>query len=248
MKKILSMCAFGNDLRYVIGAHKQALLAKKYYPDFEVWLYTDQPGIYQIEGKIIGMPANTDGALWRFFPFFRGEDTIVLCRDADSRITEREFVAVQEWLVSDAKMHTIRDHEWHFQLETNPILASGFGLKGCWPESVFEIFLKETMFSQFRYGRDEEFLCKYIWPQYKNNILIHSMQAAGWFAETRKDLLNPYEFCLNGWDQHDLPLYAPNGELARNHQNQLAFWRSFPDQEAPKFNQYGKTHGNQNLP
>jgi hypothetical protein len=38
--------------------------------------------------------------------------------------------------------------------------------------------------------------------------MVHSMHE-GWFGESRKALKNEYEFCGNGWDEHDNPLY-PN--------------------------------------
>jgi hypothetical protein len=44
-------------------------------------------------------------------------------------------------------------------------------------------------------------------------MLIHSMHE-GWFGETRKKLINPYDFCGNGYDENDMPLYAPT--LAEN--------------------------------
>ena len=39
-------------------------------------------------------------------------DTYV-CRDLDSRFSQREFDAVREWLKSDQVIHSMRDHYGH---------------------------------------------------------------------------------------------------------------------------------------
>jgi hypothetical protein len=31
----------------------------------------------------------------------------------------------------------------------------------------------------------------------------------GWFKETRQQLVNPYDFCGNGYDENDMPMYPP---------------------------------------
>jgi hypothetical protein len=48
--------------------------------------------------------------LWRFRPAFEEDDTIVLVRDADSRLSRRERAAVEDWLASDFDFHIMRDH------------------------------------------------------------------------------------------------------------------------------------------
>ena len=42
--------------------------------------------------------------IWRYFPTLDPQVEVFLSRDLDSRITEREVAAVQEWLHSD-KVH-----------------------------------------------------------------------------------------------------------------------------------------------
>ena len=46
------------------------------------------------------------------FPIHFQVDTFV-CRDLDSRFSQREFDAVAEWLVSDKAIHSMRDHYGH---------------------------------------------------------------------------------------------------------------------------------------
>jgi hypothetical protein len=50
---------------------------------------------------------------------------IFLSRDLDSRFSEREVAAVDEWLKSEETFHVMRDHELH----TNEMLAGMWGVK-----------------------------------------------------------------------------------------------------------------------
>ena len=49
---------------------------------------------------------------WRFYPIESDID-IMLSRDVDSRITEREMNLVNQWIESDKTFHIIRDHMGH---------------------------------------------------------------------------------------------------------------------------------------
>jgi hypothetical protein len=225
MRKILAISAFGKNPRYIIGAYKQVHLAKYFYPDFERWLFVDNPNIYKLDAKVIAMPANTDGQFWRFLA--GSEHAAVIFRDADSRITLREAGAVEEWLQSGKKLHLIRDHDRH-----NPnvakIFAGNFGFRGPWPIEIL-VPMIEAMNASYQYGRDQDFLRDYVYPVYEHNILTHATD--GWFGETRQKMTNPYEFAGQGWDEEDLPLYAPSNENFDEHDR-----LSLPD--TARFSQY----------
>jgi hypothetical protein len=55
---------------------------------------------------------------------------------------------------------------------------------------------------------DQIFLKDVIWPLVKDNSIVHCMND-GWFGETRKQLVNSYDFCGNGYDENDMPMYPP---------------------------------------
>jgi hypothetical protein len=59
----------------------------------------------------------------------------------------------------------------------------------------------------FYYTNDQVYLRDYIWDFVKDNSLVHSMLDDGWFKDTRKNLINKFSFCGNGWDENDMPLY-----------------------------------------
>jgi hypothetical protein len=211
--KIISMSVWGNDPRYIIGALKQYELAQLYYPDWQFRIYTDNRNKFigqMLKAHIIECKDGSYGMYWRFQPLFEHPNNIVLVRDSDSRITYRESLAVKEWLQSKKKFHTFRDHEAHFEF---PIIGCAFGHKGQFNGDAFDKMLEYR--SKFNYYvGDQIFLRDIIYPLVKDDILVHSMNE-GWFGETRTKLVNPYDFCGNGYDENDMPLYAPT--LAENH-------------------------------
>jgi hypothetical protein len=154
------------------------------------------------EANIIEVSDGTYGMFWRFRAMFEDESNIVIVRDSDSRITVREQKAVNEWLNSDKVFHTFRDHEAHFEF---PIIGCAFGYKGKF-DTKCEDHLNQYTKQLNYYVGDQIFLKDIIWPLVNADAMIHSMNL-GWFGETRKELVNPYDFCGNGYDENDMPLY-----------------------------------------
>ena len=204
MNKIFSTSAYGTNQRYIVGAHRQYELAKKYYPDWEFRIYVDDKSNYLNlkDANIIEVKNNSHGVFWRFMPLFEDEENITIVRDADGRITVREQMAVNEWINSSKIFHIYRDHEAHFQF---PIIACAFGHKGKMPNELLQV-MNNFMFNTNYYTNDQVYLREFIYPFIQNNVLIHSM-GQGWFGETRNRLKNKYSFCGNGYNENDMPLY-----------------------------------------
>ena len=187
MKKIISISVWGDSPRYIVGAQRQYELAKQFYPDWEFRIYTDDKQKFSnlTDANIIEITDGTYGMYWRFYALFESEDNIVLVRDSDSRISAREHRAVTEWLDSDKKFHTFKDHDAHYEF---PIIGCAFGYKGKFETPVLN--LMKYYISKFNYYvGDQIFLKDVIWPLVKNNALVHSMYE-GWFGETRKKSLH----------------------------------------------------------
>ena len=212
MKKIISISVWGDNPRYIKGALRQYELAQLYYPEWQFRIYTDNKNKFigqMPKANIIEFKDGSYGMYWRFETLFEHPDNIVLVRDSDSRITYRESLAVKEWLHSSKTFHTFRDHDAHFEF---PIIGCAFGYKGQFDGNVFDKMLEYRSKLNYYVG-DQIFLRDVIYPLVKDNMLVHSMHE-GWFGETRKKLVNPYDFCGNGYDENDMPLYAPT--LAEN--------------------------------
>jgi len=203
--KIVSTSEYGNNIRYVFGAIRQYELTKEFYPDWTYRIYTDDRKRYEKlmpDAQIIEVKDNSHGVFWRFLPLFEDQDNIVIVRDADGRISQREQKAVNEWVDSSKAFHIYRDHEAHYEF---PIIACAFGFKGKLPDYILDV-MNKFMFNTNYYTNDQVYLRDYIYPYVKETTMIHCMKE-GWFKDTRLKLKNKYSFCGNGYDEHDMPLY-----------------------------------------
>lgn len=213
MNKIISISVWGDNPRYIIGAKRQIELCKKYYPDWRVRLYVDNPSHYKSDDvDVVEVNDGTYGMFWRFFPMFEDPDNIVLCRDSDSRVTIREVACVNEWLNSSKSFHTFKDHDAHYEF---PIIGCAFGFRGMFNEPLLSV-MKVYMRNYKYYLSDQFYLRDYIWPVVQNDSMVHSMNEPGWFSDSRKKLKNPFSFCGNGYDEYDMPLYPNSLENISN--------------------------------
>ena len=205
VNKIISMSVWGDNPRYIVGARRQVELAKEFYPDWKVRIYVDDKSkLADLDVELIEVTDGSYGMYWRFEPMFEDENNIVMVRDSDSRITIREQMAVNEWLESDKKFHTFKDHEAHYEFM---IIGCAFGYKGKLPKEAHDQ-MKNYIKNRGFYTGDQLYLQEVIWPLVKDDAIVHSMHE-GWFGETRKQLDNKYSFCGNGYTENDLPLYPP---------------------------------------
>ena len=105
--------------------------------------------------------------MWRFLV---ADDLTVdrfIVRDCDSRLSERDSVAVNAWIKSNKTFHCIRDHPSHGRYS-----ISG-GLWGAKPGELRKITKKpwNQMMGSYgsKYLQDMRFLIDVIWPQVKDN-------------------------------------------------------------------------------
>ena len=105
------------------------------------------------------------GMFWRFYAC---EDSdIMISRDVDSRLGNREKFAVDEWLSSDKDFHIMRDHPHH-----NTVIL--VGMWGCRNSILKNIrnTIDEYVKGNF-WQVDQNFLREKIYPIVKNNLFIH---------------------------------------------------------------------------
>ncbi len=108
MKKIISFSLWGDNPKYTIGAIENAKLAKTIYPDWVCRFYvgTSTPDeiwdeLYDMDNtEMINMDIDGDwsGMFWRFYPASENDVDVFIVRDTDSRLSNREKEAVNEWL------------------------------------------------------------------------------------------------------------------------------------------------------
>ena len=177
MKKIISFSLWGDNPTYTQGAIRNAELAKEIYPDWVCRYYigrsTPQQTIDTLSlfdnTEVIVMDVDGDwtGMFWRFYPAGEQDVDVVIIRDCDSRLNNREKDAVNEWLNSDKGFHIMRDHPYH----TTEILGGMWGSKkGVTPniKQQIESYIKGDFWQV-----DQNFLRDIIYPIVKNNSLVH---------------------------------------------------------------------------
>lgn len=179
MKNIIAFSLWGENLMYWKGAVENIKLVKKYYQDFICRFYIDEKSrpdlINMIQGdnvEVVLMQNNDTfkGVFWRFLASEDPNVDIFLCRDCDSRISQREVDAVNEWLLSDKDFHIMRDHPCH----AVPILG---GMWGCRNNIMKDIQIGKLIENYGRYnykGVDQDFLRDIIYPIIKTKSFEHS--------------------------------------------------------------------------
>lgn len=128
--KVISFSVWGETPDYLIGAEKNAILAKEIYPDWQTWFYVEEGTKVSLEDKADRViyyksESGTDGAFQRFRPMLERDVSVFISRDTDSRLSDREAEAVSAWLASDKQFHAMRDHQAHVW----PVMAGMWGAK-----------------------------------------------------------------------------------------------------------------------
>ena len=118
---------------------------------------------------------------WRFFPTLDPQVDIYLCRDLDSRVSEREVAAVEEWLGSGRSVHSMRDHPAHFI----PMLGAGWGarldteagaesVRSRWRQSWVSILRDNLTYAdRGAKGPDQTILSLHVWPWARSEAMQH---------------------------------------------------------------------------
>lgn len=195
MKKVITYSLWGNNSKYLKGVNDNILLAKQYYPNFECWFYIHEPTVPK---NIIDIINNYDNCkiiykndslqkgkpmMWRFEAIDNSDVEIMLSRDLDSRIYEREVIAVNEWLQSGKLFHIMRDHPIHHKCH---ILGGMFGTKKnnkipSW------INLIKNYDQNGDWGYDQNFLRDIIYPIISSDVIIHSS-----FIKYPNEIIHPF--------------------------------------------------------
>ena len=121
MKKLISFTLYGQDPTYVEGMYRNLELKEQFYPDWEAIIYHDNslaPETLENLDNQNAILRNVTGlgvlaSMWRFLAHDEPFTERFIVRDSDSRLSQREADAVQEWTKSDKTLHIMRDHPHH---------------------------------------------------------------------------------------------------------------------------------------
>ena len=177
MKKIISFSLYGDDPRYTIGALCNAELGKVIYPDWICRFYCGESVPQNIVDKlktydkcdVIMMKEDEQFSymMWRFLPIDEDDVGVMIVRDADSRLSNREKVAVDIFTESDNLLHSIRDEGNHTDI-----------MGGMWGMKKNDRFGKMVDLCRewtggMGYNSDQLFLRDKIVPKFFDSYLIH---------------------------------------------------------------------------
>jgi hypothetical protein len=133
--KVVSFCLYGTTPMYLEGALRNAEAYASKYPDWKVYMYTrkDVPEYYINELTKRGAVIIPCVSIWgwlmmfmRFYPTENPSNVIYLSRDTDCRLTDRENIAIHQWINESTKtLHIMRDHPYH----GTQILGGMWGLR-----------------------------------------------------------------------------------------------------------------------
>lgn len=182
MIKVFSFTLYGDLDRYCKGMVCNVEEIEKRFPDFEIWIHTGDsipdtiinelskhPSVKLLPTGEIGMI----NKIYRYLPIDDPNVEIMIVRDADSRVYERDEQSIREFMKSEKKFQIIRDHRVH----AIPILGGLFGVKkGCLEMpmmALFSIFFeRDVKREDFCYDDDQKFLKNWVYPRIIHNALI----------------------------------------------------------------------------
>jgi len=174
IRKRVSFCLYGSDPVYCEGALANLESLPARYPGWEPVFYTKDIPDDLLEklsttGATIVECDYRNMTLARFLPCC--EEGVVLSRDCDSRIYQREVRAVGEWLASGKPRHVIRDHPGHIP-GWAMIPAGLFASRKPFPERVRDSLLVALNSEEYSaWGGDQRWLVDQVWEPDK--FLIH---------------------------------------------------------------------------
>ena len=180
--KYISFSLWGNKKIYNVGIIRNSELVKELYTDWKMVVYHDEftpndvienlknNGVWTIpfwDNLIYGM-------FWRFFSVDLPNCEYAIFRDADSRVSRRESLAVEEWIESGKTLHVMRDHPFHRIPAGNNqmgILGGMWGIKnGILP--LTQMIYEFNKSKEHNYGNDQAFL-KMVYNSLENDRFTH---------------------------------------------------------------------------
>jgi protein O-GlcNAc transferase len=191
-KRAIAFSLWGDRYKYTEGMLKNVHLAAEHYPGWTVDIWYDGsvskkvlktlkdfPNVELREGDRCIVPVN-----WRFLSECYNDVTIF--RDADSRITQREAAAVNEWVSSGSILHIMRDHPHHGY----PMLGGMWGIRREFIDLFKEIVTWQskrgikvteelTFYDKSSWGMvDMDFLRDVVYPKFGGNVLTSMVHQA----------------------------------------------------------------------
>jgi hypothetical protein len=219
---VISYNLFGTSPKYLVGAVRNVELSKQFYPDWRCRFYCreDVPG--EVIDKLRSLGAECLHLKARWFGeeiFWRAQAADdphvkrVMIRDADSRFTFREQLAVFAWVRSGKLFHVMRDHPAH---SAWPIPGGLWGARRGAVPGIYELaeFWRRTdpVYEKKKaantwYNLDQIFLARMVWPLVRSIALQHDeFSRSAWGGQPWPTPVGADgNFVGEVFDEHDQP-------------------------------------------
>lgn len=217
--KVFSFSLFGENPIYKLGLLKNIEFILKNFPEWKVFVYL--PVGYDVE-YVKNIKESYDNVLifymvdeqyynctWRFQAICESYVEVMVCRDADSRVSERDVACINEWLNSDYNYNIVRDHPIGHHWRMN---AGMWGSKKTEfiinIKNMLEDFKKKNTHLLINNTFDQIFLRDIIYPNICTNTLVHDEYyryepQAKPIEHDRKS--NDFAFIGESVDEFDIP-------------------------------------------
>jgi len=215
MKKVITFSLWGDDKKYTIGAIENARLAQEHYPGWVCRYYlgksVPEDIVKQLDDfqntEIVLMDEDGDwtGMFWRFYAASDPDVSIMISRDCDSRLGNRERMAVEEWEHSNKSFHIMRDHPHH----GTEILGGMWGCKKPLLSNMVSLIEDYKRIGNF-WQVDQNFLRESIYPVVSQDSMVHDEFFQKRPFPTERDGL---EFVGQVYDKNNMPLEEHRASL-----------------------------------
>lgn len=211
MKDVIAYSLWGDHPMYWQGALRNIEQSKKYFPGWICRFYIDKnckPELIDIikgdnvEVVLVDSKDSFHGMFWRFWAAEDPNVDVFLSRDCDSRFSDRELLAINEWLSSDKDFHIMRDHPYH----TVAILGGMWGCRNGIMRKIGLSNLIENWGKYERKGIDQDFLGQVIYPLVKDTSMEHSEFNLRFGGEIKPfpHIRKNYEYVGDIFDENDI--------------------------------------------
>ncbi len=178
MKQAISFSLYGSDLRYCVGAIKNAIIAQEILDEeYDLIFFVGQsvpswvistlrlfPNVQIIQTDA---PEDHTAKLWRFLACELDYDFVAF-RDADARLSLRELNAHEEFIESGLDAHIMKDHPIGHNY---PINAGMFTVRSALFKDIRNL-IESAEISDY-YTQDQDFLRNLIYPRIQFSCFVH---------------------------------------------------------------------------
>ena len=188
-KRVIAFGLYGRNPKYTTGAIRNMELVPSYFPGWTCRFYMTSDVPAEVREKLTAMGAEiidipdglgyVAGMFWRFLVAADSTVDRYIIRDSDSRLNARDAIAVQEWVLSQRKVHIQRDH-------VNHCIPMNGGMWGGTKDAVPNMVeLINDWPNKDEYGVDLHFLEMVIYPLVQHDALAHDSYCCDRFQGSR---------------------------------------------------------------